>query len=123
MSFTQSSTLNYHTKTHGNKKRENTIAQKLKSKDTHGIEEVEMEECISDENNMNEKNENSEFFTCDGCKNNFDNITFETHIEKCTEFARLMESSNGTEDDFTTEIIMENSSKFVNLDDIYLKTN
>jgi len=60
---------------------------------------VEQEDYISDEseNNMDEdeENENLEFFTCDGCKNNFDNITFETHIEKCTKLARLMESSNG----------------------------
>jgi len=101
LSFAQSSGQKRHTETHGN----HEIKQKLKKKVNQGIKQedydfdikVEQENYISDENESNmDENENSEMFNCDGCKNNFDSITFETHIEKCIELTRLVESSNDT---------------------------
>merc|ERR1719319_945882 len=116
MSFAQSSTQKRHSETHGNEKTKKMITQKLKKKEI----KLEKEDYISDENNMDEDNEydinikieqeavpdeymeedeandgkedeNIECFTCDGCNRPFDNITFETHIGKCTELAKLME--------------------------------
>jgi len=67
-----------------------------------------MEEDEANDGKEDEDDENIECFTCDGCKKPFDNATFETHIENCSELARLMESISRNEEFETTERKGEN---------------
>merc|ERR1719319_1035171 len=83
--------------------------EKLSDDDSEYDIKIKIEQdLVPVENIMDEDDENIEFFTCDGCKKPFDITTFETHIEKCSELAKLVESVNRNEEFATTERNGEN---------------